>query len=234
MPHALCSMPTPKKPTTLEKTLEYTFKNKELLHEAVTHSSCFNEKKDIRHSDNEKLEYLGDAILNSIITILLYKQYKDKDEGFLSNARSCLVKRETLTEVAKTIDLPKHLSYGCGDQDLPQESKVLSNMMEALIGAIYLDGGMRKVTRVIKELFSPFFTNEKLTEKNPKNLLQEYSQKRWGILPRYKFARKTKSGFTVLVYIGKDQKAKGTGKSKKEAEQTAARELLSQLKEPGN
>jgi ribonuclease III len=219
------------RPTKLEKTLEYTFKKKELLYEAVTHSSCFNEKKEIRQSDNEKLEYLGDAILNSIITILLYKKYKDKDEGFLSNARSCLVKRETLTEVAKTIDLPKQMSYGNGDQNVPEESKVLSNMMESLIGAIYLDGGMRKVTKVIKKLFTPFFTDEKLTEKNPKNLLQEYSQKRWGILPRYKFTRKTKSGFTVLVYIGKDQKAKGMGKSKKEAEQNAARELLNQLKD---
>jgi dsRNA-specific ribonuclease len=108
---------------------------------------------------------------------------------------------------------------------------VLSNMMEALIGAIYLDGGMRKTTKVIKRLFTPFFTDEKLTEKNPKNLLQEFSQKTWGILPRYKFTRKTKNGFTVLVYAGKDRKAKGVGKSKKEAEQNAARELLSQLKD---
>jgi ribonuclease III len=217
--------------TTLEKTLEYTFKKKELLNQAITHSSCFNEKKDIRQSDNEKLEYLGDAILNCIITILLYKKYKNKDEGFLSNARSCLVKREALTVVAKTINLQKHMSYGNGDQNVPEESKVLSNMMESLIGAIYLDGGMRKVTKVIKQLFTPFFTDEKLTEKNPKNLLQEYSQKRWGILPKYKFSRKTKSGFTVLAYIGKDQKAKGIGKSKKEAEQNAARGLLSQLRE---
>jgi ribonuclease III len=219
------------RPTPLEKILEYTFKNKDLLYQAITHSSCFNEKKEIRQSDNEKLEYLGDAILNSIITILLYKKYKDKDEGFLSNARSCLVKRETLTEVAKTIDLPKQMSYGNGDQYVPEESKVLSNMMEALIGAIYLDGGMRKVTKVIKKLFIPFFTDEKLTEKNPKNLLQEFSQKTLGVLPRYKFTRKTKSGFTVLVYAGKDQKARGIGKSKKEAEQNAARELLSQLKD---
>jgi len=222
-------MPALKKTTLLEKTLEYTFKKKELLHQAITHSSCFNEKKDIRQSDNEKLEYLGDAILNSTITILLYKKYTNKDEGFLSNARSCLVKRETLTEVAKTINLQKHMSYGNGDQYVPEESKVLSNMMEALIGAIYLDGGMRKVTKVIKQLFSPLFTDEKLTEKNPKNLLQEYSQKRWGILPRYKFTRKIQDGFAVLVYIGKDRKAKGTGKSKKEAEQNAARELLNQL-----
>jgi ribonuclease III len=219
------------RPTPLEKILEYTFKNKDLLYQAITHSSCFNEKKEIRQSDNEKLEYLGDAILNSIITILLYKKYKDKDEGFLSNARSCLVKRETLTEVAKTIDIAKQMSYGNGDQYVPEESKVLSNMMEALIGAIYLDGGMRKVTKVIKKLFIPFFTDEKLTEKNPKNLLQEFSQKTLGVLPRYKFTRKTKSGFTVLVYAGKDQKARGIGKSKKEAEQNAARELLSQLKD---
>jgi ribonuclease III len=217
------------RPTSLEKTLEYTFKKKELLNQAVTHSSCFNEKKDTRQSDNEKLEYLGDAILNSIITILLYKKYKDKDEGFLSNARSCLVKRETLTEVAKTINLQKHMSYGNRDQNVPEESKVLSNMMESLIGAVYLDGGMRKVTKVIKQLFMPFFTDEKLTEKNPKNLLQEYSQKKWGILPKYKFSRKTKSGFTVLAYIGQNHKARGTGKSKKEAEQNAARELLNQL-----
>jgi ribonuclease III len=217
------------RPTPLEKTLDYTFKKKELLNQAITHSSCFNEKKDIRQSDNEKLEYLGDAILNSIITILLYKKYKNTDEGFLSNARSCLVKRETLTEVAKTIALQKHMAYGNGDQNVPEESKVLSNMVEALIGAIYLDGGMRKATKVIKQLFSPFFTDEKLTEKNPKNLLQEYSQKKWGILPRYKFSRKTRGGFTVLAYIGKDHKARGTGKSKKEAEQNAARELLNQL-----
>ncbi|OPY64491.1 MAG: Ribonuclease 3 [Syntrophorhabdus sp. PtaU1.Bin050] len=217
--------------TMLENIIEYTFKNKELLNQAITHSSCFNEKKDVRQSENEKLEYLGDAILNSVITILLYKKFKDKDEGFLSNARSCLVKRETLTEVAKAIDLPRHMFYGNGDQNVPEDSKVLSNMVEALIGAIYLDGGLRKATKVIKNLFAPYFSLERLTEKNPKNLLQEYSQKRWSILPKYKFTRKTKGGFTVIVYIGKDLKAKGMGKSKKEAEQHAARLLLQGLTE---
>ena len=217
--------------TSLEKTIEYLFKDKELLRQATTHTSWFNERKDTRQSDNEKLEYLGDAILNCIIAILLYKKYKDKDEGFLSNARSSLVKRETLTEIAKAIDLPRHMHYGNGAQNVPEDSKVLSNMMEALIGAVYLDSGMTKATKVIRNLFAPYFNVEKLTEKNPKNLLQELSQKSWGILPRYKFTRKTKDGFTVLVYIGKDRKAKGTGKSKKEAEQSAARALLNQLED---
>ncbi|HNQ63362.1 MAG: Ribonuclease 3 [Syntrophorhabdaceae bacterium] len=216
--------------TPLEKTINYTFKNKELLNHAITHSSYFNEKKEKRKSDNEKLEYLGDAILNSVISILLYKKYKSRDEGFLSNARSSLVKRETLTEIAKSIDLDKHTSYGNGDS-IPEESKVISNMFESLIGALYLDGGMRKTSKIIKTLFKPYFNEEKLTEKSPKNTLQEYSQKRLGILPKYKFTRRTREGFTVLVYLGKDYKAKGTGKNKKEAEQQAAKALLSKLPE---
>jgi len=90
---------------------------------------------------------------------------------------------------------------------------------------------MRKVTKVIKTLFRPYFNEEKLTEKNPKNILQEYSQKKWGYLPKYKFSQKTKDGFTVFAYIGKEFKAKGIGKSKKEAEQNAAKLLLNILME---
>lgn len=216
-------------PTPLEETIQYTFKNRELLDQATTHSSFFNEKKAVRRSDNEKLEYLGDAILNSVISILLYKKYRDRDEGFLSNARSSLVKRETLTEIAKNINLMEHTSYGNGGICIPEESKVLSNMFESLIGAVYLDGGIRKTTKLIKTLFLPYFTEEKLTEKSPKNALQEYSQKKWGILPQYKFTRKTKSGFTVLAYVGKELRAKGIGKNKKEAEQQAARNLMTHL-----
>jgi len=216
-------------PTKIEETINYIFKDRELLNQAITHSSWFNEKKEARQSQNEKLEYLGDAILNSIISILLYKKYKDRQEGFLSNARSCLVKRETLTEIAKDINLGKHMYYGNGENNIPLDSKVLSNMLEALIGAIYLDGGLKKVTRVVKNLFLQYFNEERLNEKNPKNVLQEYSQKRWGMLPKYKFTRKTKGGFTVLVYIGKEFKAKGAGKNKKEAEQQAAKELLNSL-----
>jgi ribonuclease III len=217
-------------PTPLEEIISHTFKDRELLNQAITHTSCFNEKRESRRSKNEKLEYLGDAILNSVISILLYKKYRDKHEGFLSNARSCLVKKETLTEVAKNISLGEHMAYGNGDGNVPEESKVLSNMLEALIGAVYLDAGIRKVTKIIKVLFSPYFNEEKLNEKNPKNMLQEYSQKKLGVLPKYKFARRTKEGFTVVVCVGADLKAKGTGKSKKEAEQQAARLLLNEIR----
>jgi ribonuclease III len=219
-----------KKPT-LEETIGYSFKNRDLYNQAVTHSSCFNEKRDSRRSDNEKLEFLGDAILNTVISIILYKKFRGRDEGFLSNARSSLVKRETLTTIAKEIDLHQHMSYGNGEGGVPEESKVLSNMVEALIGALYLDSGIRNTAKIIRKLFCVYFTEEKLTEKNPKNILQELSQKKWGVLPRYKFPRRTRDGFAVMVFIGKDNKARGTGKSKKEAEQNAARNLLECLSE---
>lgn len=223
---------SPKK-HTLEETIGYQFKNRELYDQAVTHSSCFNEKRDAKRSDNEKLEFLGDAILNTVISIILYKRFRGRDEGFLSNARSSLVKRETLTAIAKDIKLDQHMNYGNGDGMVPEESKVLSNMMEALIGALYLDSGITNASKVIRKLFSAYFTEEKLTEKNPKNTLQELSQKKWGMLPRYKFPRKTKDGFAVVVFVGKEFKARGAGKSKKEAEQTAARTLLELLAEQG-
>jgi ribonuclease III len=216
-------------PSTLEETIRYEFKDRELLTQAITHSSFVNDRKTLEKSDNEKLEYLGDAILNSVISILLYKKYTDKNEGFLSNARSCLVKRGMLTEVAQTIKLDEHMSYGNGKSHLPRESKVLSNMLEALIGSIYLDGGFRVASRVIKSLFVPYFNEARLREKNPKNVLQEYSQKKWGVLPRYRLTRKAKDGFNIYVYVGKELKAKGVGKSKREAEQKAASELLKQI-----
>lgn len=216
-------------PTPLEEIIRYIFKNRDLLNEAVTHSSYFNERKDERRSKNEKLEYLGDAILNSIVSVILYKKFHDKSEGFLSNARSCLVKRETLTKIAKDINLHIHVTYGNGEISVPEESKVLSNMFEALIGALYLDSGMRKTTQVIKTLFAGYFDEEKLQEKNPKNRLQEFSQREYGILPRYRLTRRTGKSFSVYVYVGKDFKAKGVGKSKKEAEQKAAKELLGLL-----
>jgi ribonuclease-3 len=215
--------------SAIEKNISYEFKDKVLLTQAITHSSFVNDRRTLEKSDNEKLEYLGDAILNSVISILLYKKYTDKNEGFLSNARSCLVRRGMLTEVAQEIKLDEHMSYGNGKSRLPRESKVLSNMFEALIGAVYLDGGFKVVSRVIRSLFVPYFDETKLREKNPKNVLQEYSQKKWGILPRYRLTRKAKDGFSIYVYVGKELKAKGMGKSKREAEQRAASQLLKQI-----
>ena len=219
-----------RRPSALEESIRYTFKNRSLLNHAVTHTSSLKEEEQRAKSDNEKLEYLGDAILNCVVSILLYRKYRDRNEGFLSNARSVLVKRDTLTEIAYTLELESHVAFGNGKSSVPKDSKVLSNMVEALIGAIYMDGGFRVATRVIRQIFKPYFDEENLQKKNPKNELQEYSQKRWGMLPKYRLTRKTKDGFSVYVYAGKNLKAKGIGKSKREAERHAADALLKQIR----
>ncbi len=216
--------------TMLEETIRYSFKNRSLLDHAITHASSLREEEQRAKSDNEKLEYLGDAILNAVISILLYRKYRDRNEGFLSNARSVLVKREALTEIARDLELESHMAFGNGKSHVPKDSKVLSNMVEALIGAVYMDGGFRVATRIIRQLFHQYFDEEKLQAKNPKNELQEYSQKRWGMLPRYRLTRKTPDGFSIYVYAGKTLKAKGTGKSKREAERHAAEALLKEIK----
>ena len=92
-------------PSPLEETIRYTFKNRALLDHAITHTSSLKEEEQRAKSDNEKLEYLGDAILNTVISILLYRKYRDRNEGFLSNARSVLVKRDALTEIARNLEL---------------------------------------------------------------------------------------------------------------------------------
>lgn len=209
-----------------ETLLGYKFKNKDLLACALTHSSYSGDYE--TRLKNEKLEFLGDAVLNAIITFLLFKRFKDKDEGFLSNARSFLVRRETLSEIGKTLNLTKFIR---SENSLSiYESKVVSNLVEALIGAIYLDGGIRKASSVIRKLFSPYFKDEKLTQKNPKNVLQEYSQKELGVLPTYRCIRKGKNGFLVRCKVGKDLMAKGRGRTKKEAEIDAARNILEMIK----
>ena len=161
----------------------------------------------------------------------MYRKYRDRNEGFLSNARSVLVKRDTLTEIAHDLQLETHMAFGNGKSRVPKDSKVLSNMVEALIGAVYMDGGFRVATRVIRQFFRPYFDEQKLQTKNPKNELQEYSQKRWGMLPRYRLTRKTKDGFSIYVYVGKTLKAKGIGKSKREAERHAADAMLKEIKQ---
>lgn len=207
----------------LEDALKYRFKRRELLLEALTHSSYSVDAK--KRTQNEKLEFLGDAVLNLVITIILLKKFKDKDEGFLSNARATLVRRETLTEIGKSMNLDSFIRYENGIS--PYDSKLVSNMLEALFGAVYLDGGLRKVKSVIRRLFLPYLSDERLSLKNPKNLLQEFTQKHLGLLPRYRSYKRGKKGFSVICVVDKVYRARGVGRTKKEAEMEAAKRVLS-------
>ncbi len=209
----------------LERLIGYKFKKKDLLGFALRRASYAPNSEERRM--NEKLEFLGDAVLNAVITFMLYKKFHEKDEGFLSNARSFLVRRETLNEVGRNLDLVKYMR---SENLLSYDSKVISNTLEALIGAIYLDGGIKKVGSVVRRLFFRYFDEKTLEQKNPKNILQEYTQREFGVLPKYVYLRKCKEGFKVTCKVGKDFVARGSGRTKKEAEMDAARNVLRIIK----
>jgi ribonuclease-3 len=200
-----------------------------LLEQALTHPSHPKSGKSGR--SNERLEYLGDAILNYVVALSLFKRFKEEGAGFLSNARSLLVRRETLTEIAKAIDLPRHVLF-CGTEESLRESKVLSNILEALVGAIFLDGGIKRAQSFVRRLFLPYMARDRLERKDPKNVLQEFCQREWKVLPRYR-VRRRKEGFVAFVSAA-GHKAEGRGRTKKEAEEDAARRLYLAIKEKTN
>ena len=163
-------------------------------------------------SENEKLEFLGDAILNSVTSILLFRKYREKNEGFLSNARSCLVNRVMLTE-----DSPHHQArraYVLREREgticrvIQRSSRTCWRPSS---GPSISTAGSGSASRVIRRLFRPYFDEAKLQEKNPKNVLQEYSQKKWGILPKYRITRKDKGRLQHLRLHGQRDEGKGRG-----------------------
>lgn len=204
-----------------EERIGYKFKDPMLLQQALVHSSYPMSERTER--GNDRLEYLGDAVLNFIIALLLYEMFKDEGAGFLSNARSVLVRRDTLTEIARKLDLQNYMLFR-GEQESLHHSKVLSNMLEALLGAVLLDGGVRKARSLVRRLFLPYMKRAYLERKDPKNALQEVCQRRWRLLPKYR-VREGKDGFIAYVSV-KGFKADGRGRTKKEAEENAAEKLL--------
>lgn len=212
----------------LEGKIGYTFRNKGLLEEALTHISYLNGER----RGNERLEFLGDSVLNFVITLLLMKRFKREDAGFLSNARSVLVRREMLTEIAKRLEFEKFILYKGKKEDL-KDSKVLSDLFEALIAAIFLDGGIRKVRTLLRRIFLPYLKKKDLNRKDPKNLLQELTQKEWKILPHYTIRKRERDRVVVAVKV-KRWEAVSEGRTRKEAEEKAAEILISKLsKEKG-
>lgn len=211
----------------------YIFKNAQLLTTALTHRSYLNEnrKKQIVH--NERLEFLGDAVLELAVTEHLYTSYSEP-EGILTNWRSAIVKTQTLAEVAKELEVGKHIRQSRGEARGSERAKtqILANTLEAIIGAIYLDGG-----------FSPAkkFVNSHIIIKLPniiktgawmdaKTKFQEQTQEKDGVTPIYKVLEESgpdhDKHFTIGVYIGKKLMGKGSGQSKQIAEQAAASAAL--------
>lgn len=217
--------------TQLEKKIGVKFKNLDLLLQAVVHRSYLNEHPQFHLDHNERLEFLGDAVLELIVTDYLYKNYPNP-EGDLTNWRASLVNGDSLAEVAKKLDIDSHLLLSRGeskDKNSKARQYILANALEAVIGAIYLEHGLAQSRKFIeKNIISKL---EQILEQklyiDPKSYFQEKAQEETGITPVYKVV--SSSGpdhakiFKIGVYLDKELVATGEGSSKQEAQTQAAK-----------
>lgn len=220
--------------TQFEENAGLKFSDKNLLRQAFVHRSYINENKDAGFEHNERLEFLGDAVLELVITDYLYKKFPDRTEGDMTSYRSALVNATTCAAVATSLGVNNFLILSKGEaKDIGRARQyILANALEAVIGAIYLDQGYDGAKDFIMRHISPLI--EKVLEEgswiDSKSLFQERVQYSDGQTPLYKTIKESgpdhDKKFTVGVFVGKQMIATGDGKSKQDAEQKAAKEAL--------
>ena len=217
----------------LQNKIGYKFKNTALLTEALTHSSYANEHKAQHIKYNERLEFLGDAVLSIVVSDYIFKNCPDLPEGELTKLRASLVCEKSLYEFAKKINLGKYLVLSKGERNNggAERPSILSDAFEALIAAIYIDGGIEPVSKHILNFVVPAIKNAKKKRINDyKTTLQEIIQKNPGEQLEYVLVNESgpdhNKHFVVEVHLNSNVIGKGGGRSKKEAEQQAAREAL--------
>ena len=223
--------------TLLQKRLGYKFRNLAFLRQSLTHRSFANEADDPRFEDNEKLEFLGDSIIGFVISELLYQTFPQFREGDLSRVKSHVVSEPFLARLARELDLGDFLLLGKGEAASggQKKSSLLSNSYEAVVAAIYLDGGIEPawdfLIRCFKERIEFLIRNRRILDH--KSLLQEHSQEMFNCIPLYRLRRITGPDhdrtFEIALMIKGEVFSVGTGKNRKEAEQAAAKAALSKL-----
>ena len=218
----------------LEKKLNLKFKNKDFLIQAFIHRSYLNENPAFYLSHNERLEFLGDAVLELAVTEYLYQDYPQKSEGELTNWRAALVNAKMLAKVAKDLDLNGFLLLSKGEEKEIGKARqyIMANTFEALIGAIYLDQGYKICEEFIKKYLIVKLPEiiKKGLYKDTKSRFQEEAQERAKITPVYKVLEEWgpdhAKHFIVGVFLGEELVAKGEGSSKQEAEEEASKNAL--------
>jgi ribonuclease-3 len=220
----------------LEERLGYQFRDGALCQTALTHKSWINESHDQSRGDNERLEFLGDAVLALVVSDLLMKQFPHHPEGELSKTRAAMVNEAGLARVAAALALGQWIFLGHGEEQAGGRLKksILSDALEALIGAVYLDGGFGAAYQVAERLFSPQLADaETAAERDFKSRLQEISQARLQLAPTYTVISQQgpdhDKTFEVAIYLGPTEYGRAQGKSKKEAQQAAAAQALAVL-----
>lgn len=218
-----------------EKIISYTFKDKTLLREAFTHRSYLNENRAFKGAHNERLEFLGDAVLELSVTDFLYRKYSDKAEGELTSYRAALVNAVTLSSVARELSMNDFLLLSRGEaKDIGRARNIiLANAFEAVVGAIYLDAGFEAANTFIEKVLFSLISDviARRLWQDAKSFFQEKAQETFGQTPTYKILRESgpdhDKQFVVGVFIGEEMIAQGGGKSKQEAQQEAAEAGLS-------
>lgn len=217
----------------LERALGYSFSKRSRLEAALTHRSFRFENEDLLE-DNQRMEFLGDAILGFVIAEHLYERFQDKDEGFLTTLRSQTTSGKVLAEVADELDIGRFMRMGKGEEHSGgrRRPSTLADAMEAVIAAAYFDGGWRAVGRIFKTVFLPRIEalSGDVWEDNPKGRLQEFCQRKWKSGPRYHVLGKEgpahEAEFKVEVQLPDGSYGVGRGRNKRDAETDAATDAL--------
>ena len=215
-----------------EKKINYTFKDKNLLFVALSHSSFANEKRKLRHS-NERLEFLGDSVLSIVVSQYLFEHFTHLPEGELTKIRASLVCEKSLYEFAKEIDLGEHLFLGKGEENTGgrERTSILADAFEAVIAAVLLDGGLEAAKKhILRFIPKDIDSRKSVSFSDHKTILQEIIQKNPEEKVEYKLVGQSgpdhNKAFKVQVCLNSNVIGTGIGKSKKEAEQMAAKEAL--------
>jgi len=221
-----------------EKKVKIYFKDKDLLKQAFIHRSYINENPKMGLSHNERLEFLGDAVLEIVITEYLYNKYPDQPEGKLTAYRSALVNATILSEVASNLGMNNFLLLSKGEAKDTGKARqyILANTFESFIGALYLDQGYEKSKEFIKKMLIGYLDEiiSKKLWRDAKSYVQEKAQEEFGFTPSYKvikeFGPDHDKQFTIGIFFNDNMIASGIGKSKQEAEQKAAEKALEKKK----
>lgn len=218
----------------LEHALGYSFKNKQLLLEALTHRSFSHENPQITQSCNERLEFLGDSVLALVIVEYLFKTKPDYSEAAMSKIKSYIVKEAVLSDAALKISIGKHIRFGKGEEESRgyEKKSILADAMEALFGAVYLDGGYESASAVVLKSLENKLNIAIHSEQflDFKTDFQNECQIKFNAVPEYKIIKQEGKDhqkiFTAEVFINSKSFGTGKGRSKKEAETAAAKEAL--------
>jgi ribonuclease-3 len=231
-----------------ESVIKFNFKDKKNLIRSLTHPSIekINKNKDKNKNKNknknkfiinefERLEFLGDRILGLIVASLIYKKFKDNNEGELSKKLAYLVQKDFLYKIALKIEIDKILQYSCTKNDFRMNKSILADSIESLIGGIFIDSGYRASIKFINYIWGPYLDVDESNEQDAKTKLQEISQRKRKILPKYSLLKKEGSPhspiFTVSLEVLNLKSIEAQGKSKQEAEKNAATTALKLINE---